>query len=153
MLHLAVLSADLTTIQMILESCAALVDLQDMDGNTALHLAVQSGKENLVQNVLFFYPDMTIRNHEGETALYLAAKHRVWPVFLLLWKHGAILELYHPKGVEMGDSVLVFAFQDKQSEVTRLLLEHGATWHDVDSKVSPLFASIFPPYLGCLQFI
>ncbi len=134
-LHLSAINEDIETIQLLLETNNSLVNLKDANGNTALHLSISHRKEHSLKTLFFFYPDLTVMNDDGETPLYFAAKCHAWNLFILLCNNGAKVDLYHPKGVVLGDSLLVMAFRDHSVDALRLLLEHGCDWHDIDSKV------------------
>lgn len=141
MLHLVVLSGDIPTIQLVLEcSNESLTNLQDKDGNSALHLAIVLGREDIVQTLLFYYPDMNVRNKQGETVLYGAAKLHAWNLFLLLCKNGAkIDDLSQFQGIRKSesevDSWLVVVYRDRHVETLQWLIENGADWNNIDSKV------------------
>ncbi len=137
MVHLAVLSGSLATIQLLLECNNTLINKQAKDGSTALHLAMQQHKkEDCVQTLLFFYPDMTLMNYLNETPLYCAAKAHAWNLFLLLCKNGADLtNCSHASMSDAGDSWLVMAYRDRHVNAIQWLLDHKADWNDVDRKV------------------
>ena len=153
MLHLAVLSGDIPTIQLV----DSLINLQDKDGITALHVAIirQPEREDIVKTLLFFYPDLTIQNHQGDTPLHTAAKLHLWNLFLLLCKHAVQVEIEknHPPGSLLkeaerdGDSWLVMAYRDRHVEALQWLLEHGVgDWKDVDSQVTTMLIFLYCKY-------
>jgi hypothetical protein len=90
-LHVAVMKGDIPIIQLVLKCEEPLINKQDKDGNTALHLAVGSGRADIVQTLLFFYPDLTIVNKEGATVWYIAASHRQWRALQVLLQHESSL--------------------------------------------------------------
>lgn len=53
----------------------ALVDCQDNEGNTALHIACKASNNNLVFLLLDYKADTKIKNNLGQTALHVAAQH------------------------------------------------------------------------------
>jgi ankyrin repeat protein len=69
LLHFGAKFEDKEMVETVLESSAdsGLVNTQDEDGNTAVHLAILSNKGKCLQTILFFYPDLSIANHYGET--------------------------------------------------------------------------------------
>ncbi len=59
----------------ILKSDSVDVNIQDMDGNTALHLAIKSKNKNLFKEILFnsnSKPNLNIKNKLDQTVLWLA---------------------------------------------------------------------------------
>ena len=86
------LKGEIPITQLVLECEESLINKQDKDGNTALHLTVVSGRADIVQTLLFFYPDMTIVNKEGETVWCTAAKHHHWKGLQVLLRHESSLE-------------------------------------------------------------
>lgn len=135
-----------------LETNESLANMKDKDGNTALHLSISHGKEDCLKTLFFFYPDMTVTNNDGETPLYFAAKYHAWNMFMLLCEHDAKLDLYHPKGITGGESLLVMAFRDHHGDTVRYLIDHGADWHDIDTKVNIYIISLILEYF-CLTFL
>ncbi len=133
---MAVLKEDIPIIQLVLECEESLINKQDKDGNTSLHLAVVSGRADIVQTLLFFYPDMEVKNHQGESVLHFAAKHHAWDMFLMLCNNGATPD----EGARLEDLVsvdswLVMAYRDRHIEALEWLLERGGDWNDIDMQV------------------
>ncbi len=131
---MAVLNGDIPTLQLILESTGeSLINNRETIGNTAMHLAIVNRKEDCVKTLLFFYPDLTVRNREGDTALSLAANLHAWDSFLMLCQHGASL-----LDNQANESWLVLAYRDRHISALEWLLEHGSNWNDIDAKVMNL---------------
>jgi ankyrin repeat protein len=155
-LHLSVLSGHIPIIQLVLESSnGALINLQDSKGNTALHLAINvavvcENGEDCVKTLLFFYPDLTLKNHRGKTVFESAMALHAWNIFLLLCKHNESVGITTVPAGTTEDSWLVCAYRDRHVETLHWLLEHGGNWNDIDSKVIPclnmMFYTIFEFY-------
>jgi ankyrin repeat protein len=134
--HFAAKTGDRELLQDVLEPNEKAINAIDHTGNTAMHLAIETGRIECVQTLLFFYPDLSIMNNDGETPFYYAAKHYAWEMFKLLLDAGAKLELYHPRdGKEGKDSLLVYAVRDRNTKMIGWLLEKGADVNDIDTKV------------------
>lgn len=136
---MALLSEDKPTLQLILEVSDTLINSKDADGNTAMHLSIiHPGTKlnaipmDLMKTLLFFYPNLAVKNNNDESLLYCAAKHHAWDKFHLLLQNGARLDLSHPKS---SDSMLLLAFRDKNNEAIKLLFEKDASVHEIDFKV------------------
>lgn len=72
-LHLAVLSKCIQTTDLILTYISEnALNAQDIDGNTALHLAVQSGRTEMVETILRHEPILNILNNGQHTAMDIA---------------------------------------------------------------------------------
>lgn len=93
-----------------------------------MHVAIRQHHEESVKTLLFFYPDLTVKNLAEETALYLAATLHAWDLFLVLCQHTEKVDLHYPKTT---DSFLVLAFRDRHLEALTWLVEHtGTDSHD-----------------------
>ncbi len=135
LVHFGAKSGDKILLLDVLEPHENAINSTNAQGDTALHLAIEASNTEEVQTLLFFYPDLSIMNNDGETPLYYAAKHYAWEMFKLLLDAGAKLELYHPRdGKEGKDSLLVHAVRDGNAEMIRWLLEKGADVNDIDTR-------------------
>lgn len=72
-LHIAAARGDLAMLQLLLLTKASdLIDAQDIDGNTALHLAAQAGREDVITRLLEAGAYHKIKNEQDQTSIELA---------------------------------------------------------------------------------
>ncbi len=65
------------------------VEEKDSKGFTILHLAVQEGKYDFVDALMYHGADPNVENKNHETPLHIAAKKDFHKIFKLLWEYGA----------------------------------------------------------------
>ena len=103
----------------------AQVNLRNLNGESALHLAVWVPIVELSRyttNILLQYgADIEARNAQGNTALHLAVLSHHVEALMVLLKHGTRTELTN----FAGDSPLHLAVKYPSLTATRTLLEHG----------------------------
>lgn len=77
-----------------------LLNIQDKDGNTSLHLSIgpMSEQYKMARELLEAGADPNIRNKKGETPLYLAIKSHANDTILCLLKHKADPNIKMPNG-------------------------------------------------------
>lgn len=85
----AVLARDTVAMQRILKEDPAQANIKDADGDTMLHVAVQTGDDQVVKVLLDHGADVTARNAHGETPLELAALQGSALVMRTLLRGGA----------------------------------------------------------------
>ena len=111
------------------------VNIQDMNGVTALYIAVDDGSMTIVEELLKHGAKVNLLDSNGESALCVAIWSEMYQIAELLIKHGA---KYH--GIEEGDLSLIL--HDTSSEgyygVCKVLLENGANVDGLANIVTPL---------------
>jgi ankyrin repeat protein len=126
-------------VQQLLEEGADLT-VTDLDGRTALHLAVGIGNESLVQALLERGANVEAAAGNGSKALNLAAESGDDAVVKLLLAFNANVESFN---VETETTALYQAVKNQHIAVARTLLENGA---DVDTRIpnghTPLFSAV-----------
>ncbi|XP_014229216.1 ankyrin-3-like [Trichogramma pretiosum] len=106
-----------------------LLDAQDKEGKTALHLALENGRTNIAKWLLRKGADPTLANPEGSTALHLICKmnHPKALMNLILKKClGKRQPLPLDAQNKEGKTALHLALEKGHREVVQLLLERGA---------------------------
>lgn len=73
-------------VQQVLKAQPKLLNSQDIDGNTALHIAVQNRNLKMVELLLSKKADFNIPNRKGRSALEIAQKTRIIPLVKLFYK-------------------------------------------------------------------
>ena len=111
-----------------LVECGANVDLQDKDGQTALHHAMQSPQASICEVLSCLIKngaDVNAHTFHIETPLMLASRDGHVNVVTFLIKHGADVDLQHKD----GDTALHYAasFSDVFPEIVETLLNLGAS--------------------------
>uniref|UniRef100_A0A3B4B8K2 Uncharacterized protein n=1 Tax=Periophthalmus magnuspinnatus TaxID=409849 RepID=A0A3B4B8K2_9GOBI len=126
-LHLAVYLDQPEVVRSLVESGASL-DLQDRDGNTALHVACQHGQTQCVSHMTRdlsttkLAPVLETHNWRGLACLHLAALFGQHEVFKLLRKKGAELNIQDGTS---GKTPLHFAVELHDVALVTLLLSWG----------------------------
>ncbi|ESO10623.1 hypothetical protein HELRODRAFT_144489, partial [Helobdella robusta] len=107
------------------QTCSPFLNSQDIDGNTALHLAGKYSKADLVQLLSDLDPE--IENQDGETPLHVAVRYGT------IREVEAILETFYSSKRtnidhkdELGRSALFTSAENGDVEMFELLLSHGA---------------------------
>jgi ankyrin repeat protein len=169
----AVGRSDLAAIRTALQR-GAKVDATDPEGRTALRLAIEGGRLEIVKLLLTRRPNAFLRNQDGETAVSRAVeKHRpdLWKAILaanrtsgffeldektplLLWvalmddtaTAGALLSQDgSPKGKEAGEALLVAAGYGR-ADMVKLFLDRRVNANvQFNGSDSPLMAAAGPP--------
>ncbi|KAM9704216.1 NF-kappa-B inhibitor epsilon [Menidia menidia] len=131
-LHLATYLDLSDVVRSLVDKCASL-ELQDQDGNTALHVACQLGlTECITEMTRDTSPSklervLETQNWRGLTCLHLAALNRRHLAMTLLMKKGADLNIQEGTS---GKTALHLAVELHDLSLVRLLLSSGA---DVDA--------------------
>ncbi|KJV54056.1 ankyrin repeat family protein [Orientia tsutsugamushi str. Gilliam] len=119
------LSTESLKIAQALLTHGANVNLEDENGNTALHYATNSFHHLEITEILLNHgANVNAQNNLGDTALHHAAKNGLLPTVVCLLKSGANV---HLKG-ENGNSVLHCAAQGRcpNESIVKAVLHHGA---------------------------
>lgn len=95
-LHLAVNMGQLYAVEELCRDPRIDIHAQTSEGKAALHLAVGLCFPSIVETILRLHPttDLRIRDHEGNTALHLAALQPNLRIIALLVNHAALVNLY-----------------------------------------------------------
>ena len=127
LLMLAACRDDSETIGVLLKRSRINVNCQDIDGNTALALAVYCKKESVVEFLLQDKRvDTRIANHDGEQALTLAANANIMSI---------LLTKLTPRSVSDDNAIRVALFRAASRsdvDVVRMLLADNVSVHDLD---------------------
>ena len=109
-----------------LVKCGANVDLQDKDGQTALHHAMQSPQASICEVLSCLIKngaDVNAHTFHNETPLMLASHDDHVNVVTFLIKHGADVDLQDKD----GDTALHYAASSSLPEIVETLLNLGAS--------------------------
>ncbi|GAB5588190.1 hypothetical protein Unana1_03090 [Umbelopsis nana] len=104
------------------------INLLDSGGSTALHLAVKSGKTEVVSLLLRSEADIEAKNGEEQTSLHLAAESGSTEVVSLLLKYGVDIHAMD----DSQQTALHYAVKSGDPKVVSLLLEYGVDIHAMD---------------------
>ena len=103
------------------------VDIQDKNGVSPLHIAVQSGYTKHVELLLHAHAQPNILTHDDISPLFLAVKSGNICMANLLFQANASIRVSRP-------SCLLAALSAGHEEMAFLLVRHGASLYDVDEK-------------------
>ena len=92
------------------------------DGKTPLHLAANSGRDEVVRVLLEHGANVGAEDNEGKTPLHLAAKSRSVDTVRVLLEHGANVSVEDNQGITPFHLAVISGNVD----TVRMLLEHGA---------------------------
>ncbi|KAM4713245.1 NF-kappa-B inhibitor epsilon [Anableps anableps] len=143
-LHLATY-LNLTDVVTTLMEKGASLELQDQDGNTALHVACQHGQIKCVTEMTrdlppsLLAPVLQTQNWRGLACLHLAALNRQYQIMKLLMKKEADLDIQEGTA---GKTALHLAVELHDITSVKLLLKKGA---NVDA---PMFNGCTPLHLA-----
>lgn len=120
----AVESGDTDTVKQMLESGAVDVNLPGKRGETALYKAIVKAQEEVVDLLLESGADVNLGNKDGASPLMRAASRNDGPLVERLIALGADVNAQD----DIGSTTLlkVSAMNKPQTEVVRILIEHGA---------------------------
>ena len=103
-----------------MESCSPDINMQDCDGNTALHMAVIGGHVEVFRLLLKYHARVSLRNHENLRAIDLVSKYgRLEMLDLIRDKYGIL------------DDPVYFAAEGNQPLMIHVLHKIG---FDIDGK-------------------
>lgn len=84
-----------------------------VSGDTVLHMASSAGSEDAIKQLLLYLPDLEDRQHEGKTALFLAAENNYEKVVKILLDHVPKAQVFTQSNT--GDTPLhIAATRDKE---------------------------------------
>jgi ankyrin repeat protein len=123
-IHLAASRDDSVTVQRLIHEQHVDKNIQDADGQTALHVAAQYGSIGvIVLLVVIEHVDIHIPNESQETPLHRAANYGQFFAVKALVQHGASRNATD----EFGSSVLHHACDGGNLQIVKYLIEKGAT--------------------------
>jgi ankyrin repeat protein len=121
-LHLAAAESDhLDTVKVLLANHAT-VNIENDDGDTPLHLAVQKPQPKATEALLGAGADANYKNIHGETPLHLAVVSEDPDIVKALLSSDAGVDVDVKD--ERGRTALDIANEDKCTEIARLLVNH-----------------------------
>lgn len=127
---LSVCNGDMPLTETLLEHRANLRAV-DRNNHTALHLAVLSKSEDMVQLCLSYKLCINQRSYTGDTALMLAARQNTETICETLLNNGARMNFYDRKLKETALSLSVYFGYEQNS---RILIMHGANVNIPDKR-------------------
>jgi ankyrin repeat protein len=121
-IHNAAKAGDLAKVKTLLKENPELVSSKDDRGNAPLHMAVISGKKDMVELLLATGADVDAKNNSGDTPLNWAAETGNPDVVELLIAHNADVNAKN----NYGGTILEVAVAYGHKKVIQLLRQHGA---------------------------
>jgi ankyrin repeat protein len=108
------------------------INLKDYGGQTALHCAAGSGKDEVVRLLLNWETkaDVTVKDEEGRTALHCAAGNGSEKVVNLLLQNEGVLDVDEPDNCRQ--TALFYAARRGYEDVVQTLLNNGADVQKTD---------------------
>jgi len=139
-LHWAVNRDDLKMVDMLL-AAGAKVDVTNDFGTTPLSLACENGSAAMTEKLLKAGAKPNVANPGGETPLMIASRTGSIATVRILLDHGANVDA---KEDTRGQTALMWAIDEKHSDVVKLLIDRGANFRDKSR-------SGFSPFLFALR--
>ncbi|MDK2818705.1 MAG: ankyrin repeat domain-containing protein [Spirochaetota bacterium] len=94
LLHLAVATQDISMIKTTLTYDRLLINMQDMNGCTPLHIAVLTENQAIIEILIRLGADVNRSNNEGETPIFNAVRNNSNKILIdYLISEGAIIDL------------------------------------------------------------
>lgn len=126
------------------------INSKDDAGCTALHVAVNSGKKDIVEFLISEYASVHLRDAWGVTPLYYAAIHNYEKIADFLMAKGADANA----GDEKGITLLYYAVWDASKDAVKLLMGKGANVNAKDSAgYAPLIYAIWEDDKDMLELL
>ncbi len=122
-IHESARAGDTASIAAVLKKQPELVNARDDAGWTPLHVAVDSGKREVVEVLLAAHADVNATNPAGYTALHLAVSQGNKEIVALLLANQADVNAKE----NSGTTPLYFATAHGQREIAEILQMHGAS--------------------------
>jgi ankyrin repeat protein len=141
--------ADKRRIRALLENRAD-INAQDLKGNSPLHSAISSGREDLVQVLISYRCNFNISNIEGQTPLHLASTLENGKCVVLLLEAGAEVDVQD----QARQTPLHIAVAAKNTQCIEMLMERGAK-QDILGKEyrTPLMLAVSLDYLPAVELL
>lgn len=113
----------------------AVIDDKDRSGNTALHLALKNGDEEVARQLIGMGASCNVMDGDGRNAMMLAVVMGLDDLFDMLSRSDAeeARAAVNDKDYA-GDTLLHLAINHSKPEIARRLIEMGATWTVADHK-------------------
>ena len=135
-----------------LVKCGANVDLQDKDGQTALHHAMQSPQASICEVLSCLIKngaDVNAHTFHNETPLMLASHDDHVNVVTFLIKHGADVDLQDKD----GDTALHYAASSSLPEIVETLLNLGASHMCNHQGLTPLHQACISANIAVVEYL
>jgi ankyrin repeat protein len=141
--------ADEGKIQTLLNNRAD-INAQDIGGNSPLHFAISSGREDLVRALISHRCNLNISNIEGQTPLHLASTLENGKCVVLLLEAGANVDVQD----QARQTPLHVAVAAKNTEYIERLMERGAKQDVLDGRNrTPLMLAVSLDYLPAVDLL
>jgi ankyrin repeat protein len=122
-IHDAAAAGDLAKVKALLKDNPELVSSRDSNGNTALHLAAEKGRQGVAELLLIYTAEVNARNQFGWTPLHLAARNGHKDVAKLLLANKA--DLNAKDNTSAGYAPLHYAAEHGHKDIVELLRQNG----------------------------
>ena len=135
-----------------LVKCGANVHLQDKDGQTALHHAMQSPQASICEVLSCLIKngaDVNAHTFHNETPLMLASRDGHVNVVTFLIKHGADVDLQDKD----GDTALHYAASSSLPEIVEMLLNLGASHMCNHQGLTPLHQACISANIAVVEYL
>ena len=135
-----------------LVKCGANVHLQDKDGQTALHHAMQSPQASICEVLSCLIKngaDVNAHTFRNETPLMLASRDDHVNVVTFLIKHGADVDLQDKD----GDTALHYAASSSLPEIVETLLNLGASHMCNHQGLTPLHQACISANIAVVEYL
>ena len=113
---------DLDKMKTLLKMDKGLIDIQNPEKDTALHIASEKGNEDIVRYLVKHGADVNIANNHGDISLHYAVNSGNENIVRYLVEHGADI---NKADVEKCTPVVIAA-QGEYKNILKYLIEHGA---------------------------
>lgn len=130
-LMIAAENGELEFLKLLLPAERTLLDMEDSNGNTALHLAARNGHDSIVQALIESGADLGATDQRGDTPLEMAAKcNRIRTMALLLDAEPDLMQ-----AAELVQFILDFAVRNDKVPLLEFLLQRG---FDINGRIRML---------------
>lgn len=97
-LHLAVALGQISSIAALCYDCRVDLNAKNIDGKTAIHIAVETQQIEVLQTILRLRrtADLRVKDFDGNNALHFAVRNPSVPIMRTLLEHAAALDYFYP---------------------------------------------------------